>query len=295
MIAKLDDINVIVDSIEQLPVLPGTTLRLINVLSDVNSTIEQIVDTIRHDQNLTAQVLKLCNSAFFGFSRRITSLQNAVTYLGARQLLQLVFNVHCKSTFNHSNEGYGLLAGMLWKHSNAVAIASEKISNHKQLEPSAGLFFTAGLLHDIGKVILDSTLKEHYQQVIELATAEKIRFDEAEKRILGFSHEEVGELIARKWQLPEAIASAAKYHHCPECYKGNDEEIRQVVDIVHISDSLVMMLGIGLGYDGLMYRVDDNLIEKYRIQPEYLDSLGVEILLELDKLEKLYSGGGERS
>ncbi len=284
------EINNIIDSIEQLPVLAGTTLRLINVLSDIDATIDEIVDVIRHDQNLTAQVLKLCNSAFFGFSRKITSLQQAVTYLGSKQLLQLVFNVHCKSTFNNSNEGYGLLAGMLWKHSNAVAIACEKISNYKNLEPATGLFFTAGLLHDIGKVILDNALKEHYQQVLDLAIDEKIRFDEAEKKVLGFSHEDVGQMVAHKWQLPEAIAISAKYHHDPEHYDGSDKDIIQVLDIVHISDSLVMMLGIGIGYDGLLYHLNEELIEKYRIEQEYIDSLGVEILMELEKLEKLYSG-----
>ncbi len=289
------DINDIIDSIDQLPVLPGTSLRLINVLSDINSTIDQIVDAIRHDQNLTVQVLKLCNSAFFGFTRKITSLQQAVTYLGSKQLLQLVFNVHCKSTFNNSNEGYGLLAGMLWKHSNAVAIASEKISKYRKLKPAAGLFFTAGLLHDIGKVILDNILKEHYQQVLDLAVSERIRFDEAERKVLGFSHEDVGQMIAEKWQLPDAIGITAKYHHEPANYRGDDNEIREVLEIVHISDSLVMMLGIGIGYDGLLYSVNEELVEKYQIESEYMDCLGAEVMMELEKLEKIYSSGGERS
>jgi len=279
----------IVESVEQLPVLPGTTLRLINILSDVNTTIEQVIEVIRYDQNLTAQVLKLCNSAYMGLSRRIVSLQDAVVYLGATPLLQMVFSVHCKSAFNRNQEGYGLLAGMLWKHSNAVAIASEKIVNHKRLKPAAGLLFTAGLLHDIGKVVLDHILAEHYQQVLELAETEQIRFDEAERRILGFSHEDIGQMIANKWHLPEAIALAAKYHHEPENYDGDDEQARQVVDIVHIADSLVMMLGIGIGSDGLRYKINEDLINRYEIRPNYIDKLGVEVLTNLETIEQLYN------
>ncbi len=278
----------IVESVEQLPVLPGTTLRLINILSDVNTSIDQVVDAIRHDQNLTAQVLKLCNSAYFGLSRQIVSLQDAVTYLGATQLLQLVFSVHCKSTFSKNQEGYGLLAGMLWKHSNAVAIASEKIANHKNLKPTSGLLFTAGLLHDIGKVILDQALSEHYQQVLELAETEQIRFDEAEKIVLGFSHEDIGQMIANKWQLPEEIVATTKYHHESENYKGNDDQVALVVEVVHIADSLVMMLGIGIGTDGLRYRINENLINKYELKKDYIDRLGVEVLASLEKIEKLY-------
>ncbi len=283
------ELHDIVERVDELPVLPSTTLRLVTVLGNTETTMDEIIGVIQYDQNLTAQVLKLCNSAYFGLSRQIESLRDAISYLGSKQILQLVFGVHCKSTFSKSQSGYGLVAGMLWKHSSGVALAAEKLSLGQKKNTSTGLIFTAGLLHDIGKVILDQLLSERYREVIKQVEVYRIPFNEAEHSVLGFSHEEVGEMIANQWKLPKSIAAASRHHHAPENYDGGDDNIREVVEIVHLADSLVMSMGIGIGDDGLSYSVTGSLAEKYGLSGKRFDEISSEVLIEVEELEELYN------
>lgn len=275
------------ERVQTLPVLPGTTARLINALVDPKTTVKQIVEIIQYDQNLTAEVLKLCNSAYFGLSRKITTLKEALTYLGSRQVLQLVFSVYCRSLLMDPQPGYDLAAGMLWEHSVAVGIGSEKISQKRHAELS-NLVFTAGLLHDIGKVILDQALREQYEEVLRYVEENKVPFQDAEKVIIGISHEEVGQMIMEHWNLPEPLPSVCRYHGEPlEC--ESDKKLTQdVVNIVHLADSMIITMGIGTGIDGLKYKVNSDLFQTYGFGAEELDRLHLEIIMEFEKIKKLY-------
>ncbi len=278
-----------VECIEQLPVLPATTVRLIQLLNDKDTRIDQILEVIQYDQNLTLEILKLCNSAYFGLVRQVHSLRDAVVYLGAKHLMQMVLGIHCNSMLQQPKPGYGLLTGMLWRHSTAVALAADKFlveKNHNK--PSSGLLFTAGLLHDIGKVILDQLLASRYVQILEFVNQRPISFHEAEREILGYNHCDVGEMIMLHWQLPEVMASVCRYHHNPSDYRGEDPQSRQCIDLVHIADSLVLSLGLGIGNDGLQYPFDSALAEQYCLKADKIDKIGTEVLNEITMLEQQF-------
>jgi len=285
MTVQLDSV---IEQVGQLPALPATSARIIQIATDPRTGINEILDAIRYDQNITGQVLRLCNSAYYGLSRRIGSLKEALAYLGAMPLLQLILGVHSGTILMQSQPGYGLLEGMLWKHSSAVALAAECLARHTRADKPAALF-TCGLLHDIGKVVLSRFLADTYQQVLDLLAEGPITFNEAEKQVLGYTHTEVGQLVANKWQLPEQIAASARYHHSPSEYTGSSQLIREFVELTHLADSLAMTMGIGAGTDGLQYTADPNLWEKYRLGDKVLDKTRIEVLEGVGRLENVYN------
>ena len=204
----------ILERIGTLPPLPDTVLKLIRVVDDPRSTVDDIVETIRYDQAVTGEVLRLCNSAYFGLSRKITSLGDAMLCLGTVKVMQLVMSVHTTSLLAKPQTGYGLDPGVLWKHSVAVALASAALTD--RIKAAGGsVAFTAGLLHDIGKVILNDYVAEEFSEIVRRVTEEGVSFIEAERQVLGFSHEQIGGMIAEQWQLPEIIVLCIHHHHDP--------------------------------------------------------------------------------
>ncbi len=281
----------LIDCIEHLPVLPATSVRLVQVLSNKNASIEEVIGVIQYDQNLTLQVLRLCNSAYFGLNRKISSMRDAVAYLGSRHLMRLVLGIHCNAILQKPQQGYGLLEGMLWRHSTGVALLAERLGRVKEHEkdmPSTGILFTAGLLHDVGKVILDQVLSESYVQVLDRVSSGSVTFDDAEREIMGYSHTEVGEMVMLHWQLPSSIAAVGRYHHNPETYGDGDPGTRQTINIVHLADALAISLGLGLGNDGLQYKPSNALAERYGYNSQCIEEICVDALRELQSLEELY-------
>jgi len=275
----------ILDRIGEIQPLPETVLRLINVLNDMNSTIHHIVETIKYDQAITAQMLRLCNSAYFGLSREVHSINDALRYLGSIKVFQLIMAIHSNSMLSKEQTGYGLPPGILWKHSASVALASSEFA--QRINPSnTGMAFTAGLLHDIGKVILNEYVAAEFVEITRRISEQKISFVEAERETIGFSHEEIGAMIGEKWHLPPIMIRCIRYHHSPSALDPPDP----LVDIVYLSDCVCMLLGIGLGSDGLCYRADSEVMERYDLQESDLEFVGVQVMSELKKIEEIFSG-----
>ena len=230
-------------------------------------------------------MLRLCNSAYFGLSRKVASLNDAMLCLGTVKVLQLVMSVHTTGLLSKEQIGYGLDPGMLWKHSVAVALTCSNVAQRLKMT-NAGLLFTAGLLHDIGKVVLNEYVAEEFSEIVRLVAEQDLSFLEAEHQILGFSHEEIGGKIAESWQLPEAITKCIRYHHDPD--KPDPPDI--LVDTVYLANSLCLILGIGLGADGLAYRADETVMERYQLQEADLELIGVQMTTELKRVEGMFAG-----
>lgn len=282
---KIEDI---IQQIESLPQLPDTAVKLMKLMGDPRSTLDDIVEAIKYDQIVTTQVLKLCNSAYFGLSRMVTSLNDAMLCLGTIKLLQMVMAVHTNSMLTKKQVGYGLQSGSLWKHSVAVAIASSLIAQKLKV-PDVNLVFTAGLLHDIGKVVLDQYVDHDFDELQRLVTEEGLSFSEAEQRVIGFAHDEVGSMIAEKWNLPETIVRCIQHHHSP----WNLEQPDTAVDIVYLADCICLMLGIGLGEDGLSYRADPKVMERHGLHEPDLEYIGAQMITELKRVQELFEEDAE--
>jgi putative nucleotidyltransferase with HDIG domain len=277
----MDDI---LDSVGSLPPLPDTAFRLMNVLNNPRSTLDDIVEVIRYDQSVTSEVLRLCNSAYFGLSRQVTSLNEAMLRLGTVKVLQMVMSVHTNALLGQEQEGYGLEPGVLWRHSVAVALASSIVAQRVDL-PNANLVFTAGLLHDIGKVVLNQYVASEFAEIVRLVADERLSFSEAEERVLGFSHEQIGGMVSEQWKLPEPIVRCIRYHHEPGALEPPDP----LVDTVYLANTICLLLGIGLGTDGLCHRADEAVMERHSLCEQDLELVGVQLMTELKSVEQSFA------
>ncbi len=279
--SRMDEI---IERVGEIQPLPGTVLRLINVVNNPQSTVADIVDSIRYDQALTARMLRLCNSAYFGLAKEVESLEDAMRYLGTLKLLQLVMAVHTSALLNRGQEGYGLRPGVLWKQSVAVALGASLFAERTRPE-NLGLTFTAGLLHDIGKVVLNEYVGDEFAQIVQLVTDEQLSFDQAERRVLGFSSPEIGARMGEKWQLPDSLIRCIRHHRAP----GELNPPDKLVDTVYLSNCVVMLCGIGLGADGLFYRADPLVMERYHIKEGDLESIGAQLLVDFKRVASVFA------
>jgi HD-like signal output (HDOD) protein len=281
----LDDI---LARVEALPPLPDTTRQLAGVLSDPASSLADVVGIIRYDQSLTVEVLRLCNSAYFGLSRRVETLDDAVRLLGTAKVVQLVFAAHARATLARPQPGYGLPAGALWRHSVGVALAGQRLGarmNPAVSNGQAGLLFTAGLLHDVGKVVLSEYVGQQYTEICQQVTEQHCTFAQAETAVLGFAHAEIGGRLAERWNLPAAIVRCVRHHHEPEALAEPD----LLVDAVHVADALGTMLGIGGGDDGLCYRGSVAVLTRYTLTEPELEAVGAEVVAELKTVQAMFA------
>ena len=282
----MSKVEEILERATTLPPLPDTALRLMQVLGDPLSSVDDIVEAIRYDQVVTGEVLRLCNSAYFGLSRKVTSLNDALVRLGATKVLQLVMSVHANTMLSQEQVGYGLDPGILWKHSVGVALASTVTAELIGL-PNGNLAFTAGLLHDIGKVVLNDYVAAEFAEICRLVTDQRMSFVEAEHQVLGFSHQEIGARVGEQWQLPEPIVLSIGYHHDP----GKLQPPDSLVDAVYLANCICLLLGIGVGEDGLSTRADEQVLERHRLREGDLEAAGIKTMTELQGVQHLFADG----
>jgi len=269
--------------LDALPRLPDTMVRLIRVVRDPASTMQQIVEAIRYDQAVTTQLLRLCNSAYFGLPRPIASVDDAVRYVGTAQLLRLVLAAHTRALLGPEQAGYGLPPGALWFHSVGVALGCQVLADELAL-PDKGVAFTVGLLHDIGKIVLNEYVSAEYVQIVRLVGQARLSFIEAEERVLGVTHAEIGERLARRWHLPHPIPCCIRYHHEPCALPA----AAPLVDAVHLADAACLLMGIGGGDDSPLYRVDEGVLERTGLKTDDIERVGATIVVELKAVQRLF-------
>lgn len=246
----------IVEAVNDLPAFPHVVVKVMELSEDPDATAQDISNVLNQDQAMTARVLKLANSAFYGFPRRIGTVSDAIIYLGFKTIRSIVMAVSVSDILSREIEGYALEHGELWKHSQCSAIAA-RLTARKAKFGLLDLAYTAALLHDIGKVILNNFMKEAYHEVVARVSGENTSFIETENEILDFNHAMVGARVAEKWNLPPELVEAIAMHHHPE----NAEINKRLTAIVHLADAICVMMGIGIGIDGMLYPVSEEAMK----------------------------------
>lgn len=241
----------ILNALDSIETLTSPAVEALNVLSDENVNQAKLVRTLQLDPALTTNLLRFANSAFFGFSRSIHSVNEAVVRLGMRSIRRMVYLSMASGVAQRAVKGYELAPRVLWTHLISSAVCTEILAKKTERKPCETAF-TAALLHDIGKLVLGHYLEVDAKPILELAHKERIPFDQAETEILGINHAEVGAELLKRWKLPEVIVEAVRWHHEPDQLSGD----RTTVDEVHIADAISLMAGTGLGIDGLSYTVN---------------------------------------
>jgi putative nucleotidyltransferase with HDIG domain len=243
-------IGTIFGDIEQLPTLPTVYNRLQNMLSDPKVSARDVGKVIEQDQALAAKIIKVVNSSYYGFPKQVSTISHSVVILGFNELKHMALSVSLLKLFNSKQGNHSFDPRAFWQHSLAVAVCAGtiarkaghgKCSSHEEA-------FVAGLLHDIGKIIEDQYMQELFSKVIDLCSREQVLIYEAEKRLLGITHQDIGGFLAKKWRLPPVLESAILYHHTPMS-KRSDPVLFSMLAIIHCADILVRGMGIGSGGD----------------------------------------------
>lgn len=255
--------NSIVDKVKDIKVLPGVLTRIMEVTENPDSNVYDMEKIILSDQALTTKVLRLANSAYYGYGRKISTISQATLLLGFKTIKSMAIAATVSPMMKDELKGYALDSNDLWMQSQTCAIISRHIAKKSgKYDPEEA--YVAGLLRDIGKTILNEYMVDEYIKVVDLIMDERYSFSDAEKMIFDFNHAELGAKIAEKWNLPGHLVEAIKYHHNPDRSdaKGKD---RILLSIVHIADAMTMMMGVGLGVDGLSYTLSDDSLELLEI------------------------------
>ena len=259
--------NKIASAIRSFPGMPGTAVKLLALIDNPRMRVSQIEAILRHDPGLTANVLRLANSAYFGIPSKVGSIRQAVILLGLKRLIQMVIAACVSAIMDKSVPGYDLPPGELWRHSIAASVAAEGLVKVLEVD-AAEEIFTAALLHDVGKLVLGDFVKDEFKQ-IETAVSQGISFEMAEKIVLGTNHADVGARILTKWLLPPEIVNAVQFHHAPEA----SEQHSSMLDIVHVANFISMMIGIGIGRDGLQHEPSAEVTERLGLKPAHLEKV----------------------
>jgi putative nucleotidyltransferase with HDIG domain len=196
------------------------------ICRDVNTSPTDLTKVISLDPVLTGKVMQLVNSAYFGISREIISLVRAVVMLGMNTVKNLVLGATVMSAFGTRKNFRALNMDMFWKHSLGVGVIAKLIAQKRNIDKKLlEGYFIAGLLHDIGKIPLNSKFSDEYLNIIRILEKEPQPLFVSEKQLLGVDHAYVGNLIAEKWKLGEEISDTITYHHAPETYQGLQNDI----------------------------------------------------------------------
>ena len=278
----MDKIKNIISRIDYLTPVASTTNKILSVARDQKSKISDLVDLVIYDQAMTANILKICNSAYFGLPRKINSLHQAVNFLGKNQIAELVFMKSISGNLTKPQNGYCLHEGELWKYSVSSAIIARKLGEKKGFKDTS-LIFTAALLKDIGKVVLDQYVEDSFKEIIAALLKNDCTFNEAEKKVLGIDHAELGGLVAEKWNFSNEMIHIIKYHHFSEGLQADNEE----ASIVYLADILCMIMGIGSGADGLAYRMYKDVAENLDFSEEALLDVMVSFMEKFNTVEDL--------
>jgi putative nucleotidyltransferase with HDIG domain len=273
----------ILEKIHTVPAMPTSASKVLSLLKDPGVDIKELLEAIEYDQGLTSNILRLANSVYFAGPRSIASLRDAIVRLGMNRIFQLVITSAITPFARQSIKGYDLPRGALLEHSVVVAIGAEELAGalKTKLPPQA---FTAGLLHDLGKVVLGTFLEVDSEPISQMAFSEQISFEKAEYAVLGINHAETGAALLESWNLPSTIVDVVRWHHEPSKASGDP----LVADLVHVADTLALTSGIGAGIDGLNYRTSADTLSRLQLKPGMEEQVLCKMLSGLDDLRNLF-------
>ncbi|MGD8943427.1 MAG: HDOD domain-containing protein, partial [Desulfobacterales bacterium] len=200
------------DRISDIPTLPTIVFELNKYLRDPDTSIKTVCDTIEKDQAIALKILKLVNSVFYGFKSKISDLRNAVVLLGYNAVRNAIVSLSVINAFPKRVKLMDFDISQFWKHSLAVAVTSKNIAQLSKKE-SPDNCFVGGLLHDVGKVILAQYFPKLFEAVWSTLQNEHLTFYEAEQKSLPIDHSKIGAHLAAKWQLPQGLIDAIRWHH----------------------------------------------------------------------------------
>lgn len=270
----------VVDCLRCLPALPAGISELLDSFADEDVDVDQIAGLIGRNQGLTARVLRVANSSFYGLQSKVGTISEAVVVLGFRAVRSMALAIGMGNVF-HGEQCAGFDERGYARHCAAVGLAARGLAS--VCGQNAELAFTGGVLHDIGRLVLAANFPAQYAEVLVFRQREDCFIVEAERLVLGIDHGEVGGLLAESWHFPVALRAALACHHAPD---GNP-----VGDLVHIADALAHALGTGGHAEEMVMPVDDAAWQRLGLNSAVLAGVPAVIEREMEETCRILRQG----
>lgn len=276
----------ILEKVTDLPPAPIAACKLLSLLkSPTLDSIDEVVATIEYDAALTARLLRCCNSAFMAGHEAVDSVDQAVLRLGYYEILRLVLALSVGNTLSKNLQGYGVDSYELWSHSVTCALATQKLAEAcAKLGVNPSVAFTAGLLHDIGKVVLNSLTIPQVEQIRLMIHTSGASLIEAETAILGVNHADIGGALLQRWKLTPTITEGVGNHHMPPIDQGP-----QLSGVVHLANGCAHFVGSSYGWESFALRIRPEIMDVLQLRPEDVERTMIYIHGESNRIKQFMS------
>ena len=278
----MNDMMNLIKEIKKLKPIPAVANQLLTMVDNPDYSMEDMANVIQYDPMMTISVLKTCNSVFFGLKHPAESIKDAVNILGTDKVIELVLMKSGSKALSGSQNGYGLENGDLWQYSVSSALIAKQVAIKLSLK-NINTIFTSALIKDIGKKLLEKYVSGASQKIQRLVKNKQFSFSEAEKKILGIDHAELGAMIAKTWNFSPTMVKIIRHHHLPDETLINDKEIAAV----YLADCICMMMGTGVGSDGLLYRFKDQVMKNLNLSADDIAMVMAEFGSNMREIEDL--------
>ena len=277
--------NIVIDKVKSLPTLPDVIHKVLSLVQGEDATAKTLGDLISYDQAISTRLLKVANSAYYGFMREIATVQHAIVALGFREVRSLVLGITVFDAMKKSSREASIIREDFWMHSVGCALAGQIIC--KKVEGvDTDIAFTSSILHDIGKLVLDGFFTLEYGGVLEKVKKNGISMVEAESEIMGFTHADVGGWLCERWKFPLTLVSPVSFHHQLE--KAEADFIK-VTSVAHLADVLCKRAHIGSGGDDKIPPAHPLAMEHLELKEDALDKITEELHEEEEKVKAFLS------
>jgi HD-like signal output (HDOD) protein len=281
MVAK-SELQSKIEQISNLPTLPTIVSRVMHIVNDPSSSAGDVAFVVGQDLALSAKILRLANSSFYGVPRTITSINNAVVILGLKVINTIVLSLTVFDLFPHEKKSSLFNRTAFWRHSTSCALIcrflAEKMKKFVLFDAEEA--FCAGLLHDIGKVVMEQYMHEDFHRALKHAKHKKLPLFEAEKATLGYAHTDVAQWLTSNWQLPTQLQLPLVYHHDPQ----RAVDCADIVALCHYADYLCYELKLTIDEDYAPPPLNRNTAELLELAPGDIDDLIQRLSAELERV-----------
>jgi putative nucleotidyltransferase with HDIG domain len=261
----------IFSKIDELPTLPTVVPKILNLMEGSQSNASDVTEAMSKDPALTSKILKVANSAYYGFPQGISDLERAVALLGFNMVKSLAISMGVLNSLSSGSKGSRFSMKGLWIHSLAVATAMKELGQRHGKSAEGDHLFILGLLHDIGKVVLDQFFGNLYEQTLNAVEQdETMRLYEAERKVVGFDHGEVGAMLLKRWMFPEVMVNAIAAHHQRELPANTDAAD---LAMLRIADTLPQALGLGNQGNPSIDKIQDADLAVLRMAPKEVEAV----------------------
>ncbi|MDR3077989.1 MAG: HDOD domain-containing protein [Planctomycetota bacterium] len=273
-----------IEAINDLPALPTVVTKIIAQINNPSTNAADVGKLIEQDQSLTGRVLRLVNSAYYGFPRQIKTIQHAVVILGFAKVRTVILTTSVFGAFKNCR-GERLDQARFWQHSLGTAVGAKTAAEMLGFSHAGEDAFVGGLLHDVGKMILDQFQPALYGPIFKHANDNGLLIFDVEMSAMGLSHATVGGWLTEKWLLPPDLVRMVEGHHAP----GKQGDRKEVIAAIHIGDILARAMGVGSGGDNRMPAFDPAVVAAFSLSEKFVNAAVEKYLVDIGKARDFFA------